>query len=105
MVSGREKTGPKFYFLHDLCLRDCKSQLTYVDAVSTCFLPALSTTGMGPVARKLPTYLSSDPVWNRSIRKLSSKYTRQFLQQTYSTHPHSDCTTHGLNLSSVVASH
>jgi hypothetical protein len=51
----------KFYFLHDLCLRFCKSQLTYVDAISTFLLPALSMTGMGmgPVARKLPTYLST----------------------------------------------
>ena len=54
-----EKRAQKFYFLHDLCLRDCKSQLTYVDAISTCLLPALSMTGMGPVAQKLPTYLST----------------------------------------------
>jgi hypothetical protein len=58
MVSGG-KRAQKFYFLHYLCLRDCKSQLTYVDAISTCLLPALSVTGMGPVARKLSTYLST----------------------------------------------
>jgi hypothetical protein len=58
MVSGGGEGAQNFYFLHDLCLRDCKSQLTYVDVISTCLLPALSMTGMGPVARKLPTYLS-----------------------------------------------